>query len=395
MKGPPHPAWRRLYATGGAPARLVQRMAQAGRELDRLAESTLPQWLFAPSLEALLRPIDLSGIERKALAISDHRAASQLTRAGVLRRAPEYGEELRRKIGRDDAPAAEQRSRPSARELDQVAAILRRYNFERAAADSAKSRNIALASAPDGSRSSAAPIITPADAAASLRRRSIRAGDAAIAHSAFTSGPGGSPAIPRSVSAPAPAGAGAISPLAEGSRARTESAASPPRSVPAADTAGAGKVEPTHAIARIARRLEDLRGAAAGSGLRRARRQLSRQREAASAPFAQDADVIAATEQGGLRGLAARVSHGVHSASDLAARRQWQTGGGPATSEAPLSAEGEPVGLAARVARRAERNLRVEGARNAPDLEDFAERLDQLLRREARRNGIDLEEIDR
>jgi hypothetical protein len=85
----------------------------------------------------------------------------------------------------------------------------------------------------------------------------------------------------------------------------------------------------------------------------------------------------------------------VHGATDLAARRQWQIDGAHVTFEAPASVEGEPVGLAARVARRAAHNLSVEGARNAPDLEDFADRLDQLLRREARRNGIDLEEIDR
>jgi hypothetical protein len=342
VKLPPHPAWRRLYANGGAPARALERMTQAGRKLERLgSDSALPQWLFAPSLESLLRPIDLSGIERKAAAISERRAAKEMTHAAVLRRAPEQVEGLRQDT----------------------------------AAELASPRDIAPAAvAADKSRSAAAPIVTPAYAAASLRRRATRAGDPAIARSTFAS---------------ELSGAVTNSDLSAGDALQ-------PRSSPASDTAGgATQTQRSDAIARIARTLQDLRGATAGSGRRRARGRLRRQWLAEGASASQDPAEFGSAEQGGLRGLAARGSRGVHSSSDFAARRRWQIENTPGAAEAPVSAEVGPRGLAARVSRRAAHDLSVEGARNAPDLDDFAERLDRLLRREARRNGIDLEEIDR
>jgi hypothetical protein len=244
VKLAPHPAWRRLFANGAAPALTVERLTQAGLKLERLAsKSPLPQWLFAPSLETLLRSIDLSGIESKALAIAHNRAANEMTRAAVLRRVREHVESPRNDIGVAAAAAPEQPSHPSARDVGEIAAILRRYGSE-AVVEPSGSLEIApaaVATVAGRSRSSAPLTITRADAAASLLRLRRRPGAAA-------------------------------------------------------DSASTG--------------------------------------------------------------------------------------------------EG-PRGLAARVSRRVARSLSVEGARSAPDLEDFADRLDQLLRREARRNGIDLEEIDR
>jgi hypothetical protein len=121
---------------------------------------------------------------------------------------------------------------------------------------------------------------------------------------------------------------------------------------------------------------------------------LSRQWRPDSAPIAEDASEFSASEQSGLRGLAARSSRALDSGRDFTDHRQSWIEGAPAAADSVSTGEG-PRGLAARVSRRVARSLSVEGARSAPDLEDFADRLDQLLRREARRNGIDLEEIDR
>ena len=376
MKLAPHPAWRRLFANGAAPALIVERLTQAGLKLERLAsKSPLPQWLFAPSLETLLRSIDLSGIESKALAITHNRAANAMTRAAVLR---EHVEWPRNDIGVAAAAAPEQPSRPSARDVGEIAAILRRYGSE-AVVEPSGSLEIApaaVATAAGRSRSSAPLAITRADAAASLLRRSARAGNPAIAHSTFTSGPAGATA----------------SDLSERSAESTDTGARQPHRSP---TAGASQIQPGDAIARIVRTLADLRSAAAGSGRRRVRGRLSRQWRPDSAPIAEDASEFSASEQSGLRGLAARSSRALDSGRDFTDHRpSWIEEAPGAAADSASTGEG-PRGLAARVSRRAARSLFVEGARSAPDLEDFADRLDQLLRREARRNGIDLEEIDR
>src|SRR5260370_15155202 len=106
-------------------------MTQAGLKLERLAsKSPLPQWLFAPSLETLLRSIDLSGIESKALAIAHNRAANEMTRAAVLRRAREHVEWPRNAVAVAAAADPEQPSRPSAPNVGEIAAILLRYGSE-------------------------------------------------------------------------------------------------------------------------------------------------------------------------------------------------------------------------------------------------------------------------
>src|SRR5260370_19417148 len=169
-------------------------MTQAGLKLERLAsKSPLPQWLFAPSLETLLRSIDLSGIESKALAIAHNRAANELTRAAVVGRAREHVEWPRNAVAVAAAADPEQPSRPSARDVGEIAAILRRYGSE-AVVEPSGSLEIAPAAVATGagrSQSSAPLTITRADAAASLLRRSARAGDPAIARSPFTSGSAG------------------------------------------------------------------------------------------------------------------------------------------------------------------------------------------------------------
>lgn len=376
MKLAPHPAWRRLFANGAAPALTVERLTQAGLKLERLAsKSPLPQWLFAPSLETLLRSIDLSGIESKALAITHNRAANAMTRAAVLR---EHVEWPRNDIGVAAAAAPEQPSRPSARDVGEIAAILRRYGSE-AVVEPSGSLEIApaaVATAAGRSRSSAPLTVTRADAAASLLRRSARAGDTAIAHSPFTSGSAGATA----------------SDLSERSAESTDAGARQPHRSP---TAGTSQIQRGDAIARIIRTLADLRSAAAGSGRRRVRGRLSRQWRPDSAPIAGDASEFSESEQSGLRGLAARSSRALDSGRNFTDHRpSWIEEAPGAAADSASTGEG-PRGLAARVSRRAARSLSVEGARSAPDLEDFADRLDQLLRREARRNGIDLEEIDR
>jgi hypothetical protein len=125
------------------------------------------------------------------------------------------------------------------------------------------------------------------------------------------------------------------------------------------------------------------------------RGRLSRQWRPDSAPIAKDTSEFSASEQSGLRGLAARSSRALDSRRDFTDHRPSWIEGAPGAAADSMSTSEGPPGLAARVSRRAARSLSVEGARSAPDLEDFADRLDQLLRREARRNGIDLEEIDR
>jgi hypothetical protein len=378
VKLAPHPAWRRLFASGAAPALTVERMTQAGRKLERLA-SPLPRWLFAPSLETLLRSIDLSGIESKALAIAHNRAANEMTRAAVLRRARELVEWPRNDIGVAAAAATEQPLRPSARDVGEIAAILRRYGSEAVVEPSGSLEIVpaAVATAAGRSRSSAPLTITRADAAASLLRRADRAGDPAIARSPFTSGPAGATG----------------SDLSERSAESTDAGASQPHRRP---TAGASQIQRGDAIARIIRTLADLRSAAAGSGWRRVRGRLSRQWRPDSASITEDASEFSASEQGGLRGLAARSSRAIDSGRDFTDHRQSRIEEAPGAAAADsMSTEEGPRGLAARVSRRAARSLSVEGARSAPDLEDFADRLDQLLRREAHRNGIDLEEIDR
>jgi hypothetical protein len=379
VKLAPHPAWRRLFANGAAPALTVERLTQAGLKLERLAsKSPLPQWLFAPSLETLLRSIDLSGIESKALAIAHNRAANEMTRAAVLRRVREHVEWPRNDIGVAAAAAPEQPSRPSARDVGEIAAILRRYGSEAVVepSGSLKIAPAAVATAAGRSRSSAPLTITRAEAAASLLKRFVRAGDPAIAHSTFTSGPAGATA----------------SDLSERSAESTDAGARQPHRSP---TAGTSQIQRGDAIARIIRTLADLRSAAAGSGRRRVRGRLSRQWRADSAPIAEDASEFSASEQSGLRGLAARSSRALDSGRGFTDHRpSWIEEAPGAAADSVSTGEG-PRGLAARVSRRAARSLSVEGARSAPDLEDFADRLDQLLRREARRNGIDLEEIDR
>ncbi len=234
----------------------------------------------------------------------------------------------------------------------------------------------AVATAAGRSRSSAPLTITRADAAASLLRRSARAGDPAIARSPFTSGPAGATA----------------SDLSERSAESTDAGARQPHRSP---TAGTSQIQRGDAIARIIRTLADLRSAAAGSGRRRVRGRLSRQWRPDSAPIAGDASEFSESEQSGLRGLAARSSRALDSGRNFTDHRpSWIEEAPGAAADSASTGEG-PRGLAARVSRRAARSLSVEGARSAPDLEDFADRLDQLLRREARRNGIDLEEIDR
>jgi hypothetical protein len=125
------------------------------------------------------------------------------------------------------------------------------------------------------------------------------------------------------------------------------------------------------------------------------RGRLSRQSRPDSAPIAEDASEFSASEQSGLRGLAARSSRALDSGRDFTDHRPSWIEEAPGAAADSMSTDEGSRGLAARVSRRAARSLSVEGARSAPDLEDFADRLDQLLRREARRNGIDLEEIDR
>jgi hypothetical protein len=189
----PHPGWRRLFANGAVPALTVDRMTQARRRLERLAfKSPLPQWVFAPSLEALLRSIDLSDIERKVLAIGDSRAAHEVTRDAGLRRTREHVEQQRKNIADTAAPAAEQPPRLSARDAVEIAAILQRYGSDTPVAELARSVEIGpvASTAAAGQSRPAPPTISRADAAASLLRRSARAGDQAIARRVLAPGAG-------------------------------------------------------------------------------------------------------------------------------------------------------------------------------------------------------------
>jgi hypothetical protein len=372
-------------------------MARSVSKLEAFVrETALPGWFNATSLEPLLRPVDLSGIKRKALAMTHSRRANERLRSAVLRRAREHAEVEHRKVNSEDRPEEQQPSH-WARERGDIAAILRRYGPEAGIGELSRSKRRAsglfASNDPKSTASATAefqakshvthPLRSRADFAASMRRRSVRAGDPTIAH----------------IRVPPELTALEIADLLEPAVEFTE----PGPSMVHASAPGDGEqlasgVLPDNggsAILRIERTLANLRKASTGPLPSRVHRSLYNEREADRAPRAEAPGEVSVAEDA-MRGLTAHVSSGTLTADDSHESLQWPPTqpSGEFAAKAPAPAQGLR-GLAARVAHRAWGGLAVARVHVGPDMEDFAQRLDQLLRREARRNGIDVEEIDR